>query len=340
VATAESPTPVLPRLGPPPAEPPPAEPPRAEPPSAGPDADDWDADDWDADEPDELIPLYADEPRAPRARPATRRRVIVASCTVAALAIGSTGGYLLTHRSAHHSAKPKPTASHPPGQSNVRQAEAWIRANLPKSARVGSDAAVTADLLASGYSAAGLYTSIDRQGAGSFLVTTPNIRDSVVRDTTAAAQRIAPLRVAAFGGGQIAVVLLVGSSATSLSDRIAQDDGERRAADASLLDNPHVLIDPASRHWLADGQLDLRAAATVALLAARTDVRLTRVIADPGEQAAGRPARTVALSLHNPGIVDAVLRALPGAYAPVYTAVLSTGERQLTWAVGLAPAGL
>jgi hypothetical protein len=309
---------------------------------------------WDGVEPgaDELIPFYRDDPGPPRLRSTTARRVIVAGCAVAVLAGAGTAGYLLTHRPAHHSTASAPSGSstksgsparsQPPVSPSVRQAEAWIRANLPKSARLHSNAAVTASLVAGGYSSAGLYTSIDAQGPGTYLVTTPDIRDRAARSWDAADQRIAPLPVVAFGTGEarVDVTLLIGGSASSLSHRLIQDDGERRAADRALLGNPHVQLDPDSRSQLADGQVDLRAATLVALLASRTDVRLTRVSADAGERAVDRPARTITLTLTDPAALDAVLPALPVTYRPARTTVLPSGERQLTWAVGLAPAGL
>jgi hypothetical protein len=311
---------------------------------------------WDVAEPapttDDLIPFYRDDPGPPRPRPARARRVIVAGCAVVVLAGAGTAGYLLTHRPAHHSTASAPSGSPAPSRPSttsraaaspsVRQAESWIRANLPKSTQLHSDNAVLADLRGIGYSAAGLYTSIDRQDAGGFLVTTPGIRDRVTRGWATAAQEIAPLRVAAFGtgNGRVEVTMLVGDSANSLSGRLAQDDGERRAADSALLGNPHVGLDATARQWLVDGEVDLRAATLVALLASRTDVRLTRVSADAGERAVDRPARTVALTLTDPAALDAVLPALPAAYMPAHTTVLPSGERQLTWAVGLAPAGL
>lgn len=303
---------------------------------------------WDVDEPDGLIPFRTDphrEPRPPRGRVASRRNVVVATCAAVVLAGAGVAGYLATHRPAHHrSATPAQTAApHTAAPSaTVRLAEAWIRDNLPKSARLHADAAVSAELVASGYSAARLYTSIDAQGPGTYLVTTPDIRDRAARSWDSADQRIAPLPVAAFGTGaaRVDVTLLIGGSATSLSHRLIRDDAERRAADAALLSNPHVQLDAAGRSQFADGQVDLRAAALVALLASRTDVRLTAVSIEAGEAAVGRPARTIALSPGDPTALDAVLRALPATYLPARTTALPGGARQLTWAVGLAPAGL
>ena len=297
----------------------------------------------DAQPPDtaDLFRFYDDDEDDRAAPPASAavRRAIVAVCAVGVLAAGGVTAYVLTHRS---SSTPTAAPSRP-STSTVQQAEAWIRANLARSARLRTDSTVADDLLLTGYTATGVFTSVDSQdAAGSFLVTTSEIRDHARKSLADVGARISPLSVASFGtgAGQVEIALLVDGSVASLSDRLARDSNERRTADQALLANPRVVTDPAIRSWLAGGRLDLRAATVVALLASRTDVHLTRVTLDRAEGALARPARTLTLSMTDPAALAAVLRALPVTYAPAHVATLPGGARQLTWSVGLAPEGL
>jgi hypothetical protein len=274
-------------------------------------------------------------PAGELARPTLARRVIITVCAVGVLAAGGATAYLLTHPSPQRRAAPPPAAS-----ATVRQAETWIRENLPQTASLRADPAVTADLISAGYPAAGPSVSID--SAGVFVVTTPANRDRSQRDLGGAAARISSLPVATFGSGpqRVDVSLLVGGSARSLPSRLSREASERRAADRALLTNPRLATPAMLRPWLDDGRLDLRAATVVALLAARTDVHVVRITLDPAEAAAARPARTVALSLADPTALTEVLRTLRSSYAPTRVVTPPDGTRQLTWPVGLAPVGL
>ena len=84
----------------------------------------------------------------------------------------------------------------------------------------------------------------------------------------------------------------------------------------------------------------MRAATVLALLATKTDVHVTRVALDKPEATAGRPVRTVTLSLRITSALAQTLRTLPVAYAPSHISAPVGGSRELTWSVGLAPPGL
>ena len=280
----------------------------------------------------ELSLLYRDEPDGP---PSAVVRMVVAACTVGVLAASAVTGYVLTHRSPKHSAAPPSGGTF----ATVRQAEAWIRANVPAAAPVNADATVAADLIAAGYPATGPGVSV---GAGAYLVTTAENRDRARRDLAGVAGRISSLPVASFGSGvqRVDVSLLVDGKAVTLGGRLAREASERRTADQSLLNNPRLALPTPLRPWLADARLDLRAATVIALLAARTDVHVVGIAVDPAEAAAHRPARTMALSVPDRAALTDVLRALPSSYAPMRVSARPGGVRQLTWPVGLAPEGL
>ena len=83
----------------------------------------------------------------------------------------------------------------------------------------------------------------------------------------------------------------------------------------------------------------MRAATVLALLATNADVHVTRLALDQPEAAAGRPVRTVTLSLRNTSALAQTLRMLPLAYAPSHISAPAGGSRELSWSVGLAPPG-
>jgi hypothetical protein len=105
-----------------------------------------------------------------------------------------------------------------------------------------------------------------------------------------------------------------------------------------LLRNPQVSEGSASRAVLLRGALDLRAVVLVALLAAKTDVRITDIAADPNETAAGMPARRVRIAITRAAVdLAEALTMLPSAYRPSRLTVLPGGQRELEWPVAVAP---
>ena len=100
------------------------------------------------------------------------------------------------------------------------------------------------------------------------------------------------------------------------------------------------MADPGPRAVLRGGQLDMRAATVLALLATKTDVHVTGLALDQPEAAAGRPVRRATLSLRDTSALAETLRMLPLAYAPSDRSAPVGGSRELTWSVGLAPPGL
>ena len=84
----------------------------------------------------------------------------------------------------------------------------------------------------------------------------------------------------------------------------------------------------------------MRAATLLALLAARTPVRVDTILIRPSEQAAERPARSITVSVTDPAALTATTRMLTGDYIPALVTAAAGGTR-LDWPVGLTPnAGL
>jgi hypothetical protein len=134
--------------------------------------------------------------------------------------------------------------------------------------------------------------------------------------------------------------MIVPGAQAALSTRLTRDLHERALAAAALLHNPRVTATAGARAALRRGQLDMRAATLLALLTARTPVRIDTITSRPPEEAAGRPARSVTLSVADPAALAATTHMLTGDYTPALVTTAS-GSTRLDWPVGLAPnAGL
>jgi hypothetical protein len=276
---------------------------------------------------------------APRERASLgTRRAIVAVCAVAVLVAASAAGYIATRGSSPHRVpQSSPLAANTP----VRQGEAWIRGNLSRDAPLSADASVAAALGAEGFSAH-TFPAAGPWYADRFLVSTPAIRMDVTLSLAASAARVSSVPLAVFGPGpgQVEVRMIVPGSASRREARMARDAHDRLAAGRALLANPRVVADPGPRAVLRGGQLDMRAATVLALLATKTDVHVTGLALDQPEAAAGRPVRRATLSLRDTSALAETLRMLPLVYAPSDRSAPVGGSRELTWSVGLAPPGL
>jgi hypothetical protein len=234
--------------------------------------------------------------------------------------------------------RPEPTVRSAP----VTQAEGWIQANIARATPLSADPAVAVDLRVSGFTAA---HAVEADGRGTqywnadeFIVSTPRIREVVSRSLERAAARTSTEPVAVFGGAadRVEVRMIVHASASSLDERLARDARDRAAAGSALVHNPRVMLHGALRTLLGKGELDLRAATVLALLAARTDVHITEIVTDKSEAVAGRPARTLTVMLRDAKALATTLRTLPAAYAPARVGETGAATR-LAWSVGLAP---
>jgi hypothetical protein len=238
-----------------------------------------------------------------------------------------------------------PHRSPPPGlvaaNAPVRQAEAWIKANLARDAPLSAEASVAAALDKQGFRAH-TFRSGGPWGADRFLVSSPAIRTDIARGLAASAARISSVPLAVFGAlaGRVEVRLIVPGRASSLEARLARDVRDRLGAGHALLANPRVTTDPGPQAVLRDGRLDMRAATVLALIATNTEVHVRDLALDKPEAAAGRPVRTVTLSLRNAAALTQTLRMLPHAYAPRDISAPVGASCELTWSVGLAPPGL
>jgi hypothetical protein len=266
---------------------------------------------------------------------------IVVACIVAAagLICGGISAYLLTR---HGGSAPiggaLPSSAHIRTISTpVQQAETWITANVAADTPLCADRAVAAQLREAGFTAASSCRPNGTSEENRFVVSTPDIRAAVAGSLAAAGQG-ASLPVAVFGGSaeRVEVRIVVPGAQAALSARLARDLDERALAAAALLHNPRITATASARAALRQGQLDIRAATLLALLAARTPFQVDTIMIRPPEQAAGRPVRSITVSVTDPAALTATTRMLTDDYIPTLVTAAAGGTR-LDWPVGLAP---
>lgn len=99
--------------------------------------------------------------------------------------------------------------------------------------------------------------------------------------------------VAIFDGLQVRHIAGDGQGKQSLDP--AAELAKRTRAGEALLKNPHIDVSDAARPVLADGGLDLRAAAVLSGLSSQINVALHDLTPVPVEAAAGTPIRAITL---------------------------------------------
>lgn len=267
---------------------------------------------------------------------------LVACIVVAAGLIAGVLAYLVRGEDASTPGGGALPSSAPAQTGSVQQAETWIRTNVAANTPVCGDPAIVTQLGQAGFTAVSSCRANGSLNNDRFVVSTPDIRAAIAGRLAAAAGQRASLPVAAFGTGaeRVDVRMILPGAQASLAARLMRDQHERALAAAALLHNPRVTATASARVALRRGQLDMRAATLLALLTARTPVRIDTITSRPPEEAAGRPARSVTLSLTDPAALTATTHMLTGDYAPALVRTASGGTR-LDWPVGLAPnAGL
>jgi hypothetical protein len=147
------------------------------------------------------------------------------------------------------------------------------------------------------------------------------------------------LPIAVFGSGahQVVVRQVSTMSAADIASRRTADRQTRRNAERQLLANPAIQARGAARTALQAGELDLRAATVLALMANSSHVNIVSVNTDEPEQAAGLPARTVDVRTNAAPAVQAMLSNLPSSYQPSTDTPLPNGTHRMVWPIDPEP---
>lgn len=223
----------------------------------------------------------------------------------------------------------------------VARAENWMTAALPADARIGVDPAVFSDIADTGRASFIVLASgwPDRR-TETHVLSTPELREDAAGDPVISAALESSRPIAVFGGGarrvEVRQVAIDGTAA--FMRRWWQDVVDRAVAGAGLLRNPRVQESSSSRAVLRRGGLDLRAVVLLALLAAKTDVRIIDLASNPCEAAANMPARHMRIAIpYADRSLTAVLAVLPVSYQPSIVRVLPGGQREFEWPIAVAP---
>jgi len=239
-----------------------------------------------------------------------------------------------------------------PLDAPVTQAERWVQANVPHSSRLMVDDAFWVDLVRSGYPRANVvwFYKVDTdpdvrrlspQGWRDydFILSTESVRSTVGGqpqvDTAIANSR----PVAVFGTGQqrVEVRRILPGGAGSIDAQQAKDRQLSRAAGNQLTANPGLTLSPAARSALQTGAVDPRAVLSLGALADSQPITVQRITAEPGESAAGLPARALQIKAADASAVQRFFARQAGPFRPAAAQRLPGGAVQVSWALDLAP---
>jgi hypothetical protein len=219
----------------------------------------------------------------------------VAAAFLAIVVVGAAGGVTVAlssarhptaGRQAHHETRLPLTSVQAEARANVRDAVAWLAAQMTTQTVVGCDPATCAQLPAAGFTSyvrltgqAALARAAANQALGvpgtiALVVATPAVRARYGAQVAA----IAPAVLASFGAGQVAVqvreLTLGGSAAYPRVARRAL--AARRKAGLSLARQRHVHIHGPARLALTSGLVDQRLTWLLGRLAVRYPVNVAR----------------------------------------------------------------
>lgn len=198
----------------------------------------------------------------------------------------------------------------------LADAQHWIEEHVPRDERVMTDDALWVDLVQAGFEPEDVvwYFKVDTDPevqalapAGwrdyDWLVSTESFRSFPENVGTQAALALEQsVVVASFGAGDGRVeVRRIVEDPAATSEALAER-AMATAAGAALLDNAGLVVDDAEvEALLRDGMADDRLVTLVAAAIGEHDLRLVDVPAQPGEDAAGLPRRTVELAAVDQG---------------------------------------
>jgi hypothetical protein len=243
-------------------------------------------------------------------RAGTRRRLRRIGLTSAAAAIAVILTVEVTDGSAASRPSPTPAAPDRPGApgpvtqaAQTRdQAAAWVVGQVSAGAILACDPAMCAALFRYGIPAANLLVlgpeSSDPLGSAVVLAT------AAVRSMfgTRLVTVYAPQTLASFGTGQarIDVRVMAPDGAAAYRSALAADLRARRAAGAQLLANPRIILPPAARMELANGEVDARLLITLAAMAVNAPVHVLAFGGQGPGASMGTPLRLVEILATTP----------------------------------------
>lgn len=275
---------------------------------------------------------------AATAQPKTRRRArfVGAVLVVVLVVVNAVALTRLNHDS-------KPTAeigAAPRTPTVIAAALSWVGRELSRNAKFVADPAVRARLVADRFTH--VQTPAGSSGAAfgfDYVISTAALRLTAAAAVPVRRALETSLPIAVFGSGadQVVVRQVLSVSKKDIAERRSADQQIRRTAEQQLLVNPAIRASGAARAALQTGQLDLRAATVLALIANSSHLVIISVNVDKAEQAAGLPARSVDIQTDAPDNVQAMLANLPPSYQPSKNTRLPNGTHRMAWSIDPEP---
>lgn len=223
-------------------------------------------------------------------------------------------------------------------------AAAWAGRELAHGAKIIADPAMRAMLTAGGFTDVLTETALAYGTAAGpvtfdYAVSTDALRAEARSGNAIKRALASSVPIAVFGSGSHRVVVRQVSTASpaEIASRQAADLRRRRAGERELLTNPAIHVRARARAALRAGQLDLRAATVLVLMANSSHVELVSVNPDEPEQAAGLPARSVDVRTDADAAVEAMLSNLPPSYRPASDTRLPDGTHRMVWPIDPEP---
>jgi hypothetical protein len=296
--------------------------------------------------PPALKPTAQEARRPRRVRPNIKVAALLAAGLIVVVVLAVSAVSVMFRRS------PPPTPARPvaAGASNLElaAAERWMTDNLPAGARILADATTASALRRSLPKSVQVLVpafvptarTLGPSGMSGYLLRTPALQSAAFAGSAAVnAELLAAVPLAVFGNGsaQLVVEQVLGMSEAERSARLEADRNSRRIAGPALVRNPGLAVGGSARAPLQNGMLDLRPATALALLAVSTAVSLVSLPIDPAEAEAGRPIRSIRVTVSEPATLTRLVSMLPVEYRPRSVHAGSDGVFTLTWAPAVAP---
>jgi hypothetical protein len=216
--------------------------------------------------------------------------------------------------------------------------DAWVGANLSRSAVIVADPTTVTALKLAGFSNARADTAlagIDRQSVD-YLVSVPS-SDTQSTERNELAEASAKLAIFSAGTDAVSISQVFPQGSADLQKRRANNLGARRIAANQLPANPAVQFMGTTKSVMQSANVDLRAMTVLVVLGQQGTVWVRDISLDASEERAGQPARTLTITVADSQTAQTILSALPVLYRPLGIVAVSPGTLRLIWAPAVAP---
>jgi hypothetical protein len=265
-------------------------------------------------------------------------------CAALVLIMVETAAVGIIRIAMHRSSQPG-AAAHPRALSaNDAAATTWVVRDLPRDAVIVADFEVGTELSRSFshvlvVSAQGQDLPAGIASYTAYVVSTAQLRADARSKHVLAGLVASSVPVAVFGRGRAAAIVRQASAArpAQVIARRREEREARQAAEYELLSNRALRASVQAQRFLRTGDLDMRVATVLVLMADKGAITVAHVLPFRAEMLAGLPARVVDVRATKAASLG-VLAGLPAQYRLASNRLLSDGTHRLTWPVSLETA--